>query len=67
MSDEKDEKVVDFLSKRDKKAKEDIDETEVENHGFEEIMKLNKEKKKREAEERAKSNRSVTRSYRLKH
>jgi hypothetical protein len=55
--------VINLFGNRSKKEEEPKTEEEM---SFEEIMKKNEENKKRLEKERAKANKSVTRSYRLK-
>ena len=56
--------VIDFKSfKKDKEKEESTEESSVD---FDETMKANAEKKKKEAEERIKKNKQVLRSYDIK-
>ena len=50
----------------DRKVEEKKEETEEETMSFEEIMRRNAENKERMRKERAKANKGVIRSYRLK-
>ena len=62
-------KIISLFEKR-KEIEEQEKEREVEladGPSFEEIMKINEEKKKKAAKERLATNKGVLRSYRIKH
>lgn len=59
------EKVIDLFSVRSEKKEEEVQDEKVEST-FDEIVEQNRRKKAKQEEERAKANKAVLRSYRLK-